>query len=291
MTELPIADCFKEHYKKHNATFTNSERATIFWNSMLPRSEKLAALREIHSTTDDVELKSQIKERLDYEATSEKLFMSRDSNYVHLVYLDDSDRIDRVFSSVDAAIDYGKAECEGMFRVKKEILDDLLAPDADERTMLGGAAEFQKDGTMISCFCYISRERMGVLLNTVVPERFEEAYIPVLNPFEYGDIVRIMGDDRPAIVVTSQKRWDASLERIKNSKMQPLNYYVNTITVEFLYEDGEFSHGHPDIFALEKIERWDNEREWELLKSISDLMKGAGWIEPVFESYQKNRQN
>lgn len=289
MTELPIADCFKEHYKKHNAAFTDSERATIFWNSCLPLAEKLEALREIHDATNDEILKTQIKERLAFEAVTEELFMSRDSDYVHLVILDDSNDVDRVFSSVNAAIAYGKEECDESFRIDKEILDDQLAPDADEATMLGGRAEFKKNGTLISCSCYNSRGYEGVLLNAVVPESFEEAYIPVLNPFEYGDIVRIIGDSRPAIVVTSQELWNASTERIKSSPF-PMNYYSNDLTVEFLYPDGEFLHGHPDIFSLEKIEQWDDEEEWKLLQSISELMKGKGWIEPVIEHYQANKR-
>ena len=75
---------------------------------------------------------------------------------------------------------------------------------------------------------------------------------------------------------------------MKNSEL-PLNYYTNAITVEFLYPNGYFSHGHPDIFALEKIEHWDNENEWNLLKSVSDFMKGKGFIESVFKHYERNK--
>lgn len=75
---------------------------------------------------------------------------------------------------------------------------------------------------------------------------------------------------------------------MKNSEL-PLNYYTNAITVEFLYPDGRFSHDHPNIFALEKIEHWDNENEWKLLQSVSDLMKGKGFIESVFKHYERNK--
>jgi len=69
-----------------------------------------------------------------------------------------------------------------------------------------------------------------------------------------------------------------------------LNYYTNTLTVEFLYPDGEFGHGHPDILALEKLEEWDNEKEWNLLKSVSDLMKGNGRISEVLNDYNHNKR-
>jgi len=157
MQDLPIAKCFKEIYAQHNKTFTDSERATIFWNSNMNITEKLTALREIHDTSDDDNLKVQIQARLDCEEDIQQVFMSRDSEYVHLVFLDDSDNADRVFASIDAAITYGKAECNETFRIKKEILDDWVKPDADPNTMLGGYADFKKDGTVISCHCYSSR--------------------------------------------------------------------------------------------------------------------------------------
>ena len=46
MNNLPISECIKEYYKKNNATFTDSECATIFWNSSLPISEIMSALKK-----------------------------------------------------------------------------------------------------------------------------------------------------------------------------------------------------------------------------------------------------
>lgn len=289
MMELPIAICMKEHYSKLNTAFTDSERATIFWNSRLPLTDKLTALREILDTTDDDVLKDQIKTRLKMEEETIEAFQYCDKDYVHLVILDDEDGISRVFSSVDAAVEYGKQECEENFRVIKEILDDQVDSGADERTLLGGEAGYRKDGTLVFCSCYNSREYDVVLLNTVRSDGFEEAYIPVLNPFEYGDIVRIRDGSRLAIVVTSQQQWNERCERRKCSDM-PLNYYLNTLTVEFLHPDGEFCHDHPDIFDLEKVEEWEDEAEWKLMQSISALMKGEGWIESVFKNYRNNRE-
>lgn len=117
MRELPISDCFKEHYKKHGAAFTDSERATIFWQSGLPLHEKLAALREILDTTKDNALKGQIQKRLDAEAAEERAFMSRGSGYVHGVFPDDADMAKGMFASIDAAIAYGRESCEETFRI------------------------------------------------------------------------------------------------------------------------------------------------------------------------------
>lgn len=288
MMELPISDCLREHYEKHGASFTDSERATIFWNSFLTRAEKLAALREILDTTADESLKIQIQERLDMEAETERAFMSCDSDYIHTVFLDDQTDADIAFASIHAAINYGKENCDAAFRISKMILEDRLEPNADERTLLGGDAEFGKDGTLLCCRCYNSRKTEFVFANDMEPESFEDACIPVLNPFEYGDIVRVMGDSRPALVVTSQERWNSHLECL-DRKGRTKNHFSNALTVEFLYPDGEFSHGHPNILALEKVEHWEDEDEWELLQSVSSLMKGDGWIETVLEHYQANK--
>ena len=295
MRELPIADCFKELYEKENKTFTDSERATLFWNMDLPISEKLAALKEIHDMTTDEVLKKQIKARLDREAEIEEAFMSRDKDYIQLVLLDDSDDADRVFESMDSAIAYGKEECEETFHISKHILEERVSPDDNkdsdktgEYLVLGGYAAFKKDGTLISCSYYTSRDYSFTFLNHVEPESFEEAYVPVLNPFEYGDIVRVIGDSRPAIYVTPQGAMERTL-KICEEHGYPKNYYLNKMTVEYLYPDGEFAHDHPDLLSLEKLESWDNKEEWELLQSISRLMKGHGWVETVLDHYNKNR--
>lgn len=156
--------------------------------------------------------------------------------------------------------------------------------------MMGGEAKFKKDGTVIECWCYHSREMEVAVINAIEAVDFEEAYIDVLNPFEYGNIVHIIGDSRPAIVVVSQKEWKRRKEHQKRSKYPP-NYYSNSLTVEFLHPDGEFSHGHPDIWELEKVSEWEDKKEWELLQSISALMKGKGWIEEVICKYHTNKWN
>lgn len=114
MMELSISECFKEHYKRHNTMFIDSEWAAISWNSVLPISEKLTALREILDTTADDVLKTQIQERLNIEA-----------------------EIESAFRAVT-------------FKISKAILEDKLESNADGRILLGGEAEFKKDGKLSS---------------------------------------------------------------------------------------------------------------------------------------------
>lgn len=288
MIPLPISDCVREHYEKHTASFTDSQRATIYWQSMLPLADKLMILKNIHDTTVDEELKVQIQKRLYFEKEMQEIFFRQENGYIYPIWLDDDRDADRVFSSVDAAMAYGKAQCYETYKIRKEILDDLIDENTEENILLCITAEFKKDGTIIDCDRCNFKEHGFVIINALEADGFEEAYIPVLNPYEYGDIVRIMGDDRPALVVTSQKHWYEHKERLKHTDL-PLNYYTNSLTVEFLYPNGEFSHGHPNILYLEKIEQWEDEKEWKLLQSISALMKGEGCIEEVLECFKRNK--
>lgn len=213
--ELPISETIKEFYQKNNASFSDSECATIIWNSSLTLSEKLSSLREIQDATGDTNLKVQIQARLDVEAETERVFMSLSNNYIHMVQLDDDKDADSVFTSVDAAVLHGKENCEETFKICKVVLEDALDPNAEDNVLLGGEAKFKKDGTLISCDIYYSREKEFTIVNAVTPTSFEDAYIPVLNPFEYGDSVRIMGDSRLAVVTTSQQDWQRRKEHLK----------------------------------------------------------------------------
>lgn len=288
MMELPISRDIKEYYKKQNIEFSDSEKATIIWNSFLALDDKLSALKEIMDSTSDEILKEQIQKRLETEVEKKREFMLCGNNYVHSVVLDEERNTDSVFLSIDTAILYGKENCEETFKISKAILEDKLEFNTEERILLGGEANFKKDGTIIDCECYYSKEIEVTLINAIEPTGFEDAYISVLNPFEYGDIVHIIDDSHPAVVITSQEHWKEIKVRQKQSII-PQNYYSNSLTVEFLYPDGEFSHGHPNIFMLEKVIQWEDEKEWKLLQSVSALMKGNGWMEEVLNMYHANK--
>ena len=303
MTKLPMSDFMQDYYKEQGITFTDSEQATILWNTVvpLPKAEILEALREIADRTADGSLKAQIYERLNTEKETEKRFGENDGRCFFICAPDDGDREaewqSRYFTTLEAAVAYGREESQGNFKVEKEAfwdkLDDCRTDNGPEGAygtdITGGCAWYTKDGMLLDCECYPYTTEISVIFSHGNPSRFEDAYILLQSPFEIGDIVRIIGDSRPAIVQVGQEEWKRGLERnTDGSRAIPPSYDNTRLTVEFLGDDGEMSHGHPYILSLEKIDQWEDELEWKLLQSAAQLMKGERALDDFLYYYHQN---
>lgn len=302
MTKLPISDFMQNYYKEKGITFTDSERATILWNSPLPlpKAEILDALKEIADMTTDGFLKTQIYERLDIEKETVRHFEENDGRCFFICAPDDGDTEaewhGRYFTTLEAAVAYGRNEAQGTFKIEKEFFWDMLDgccpdDDSDGADMMGGYAWYTKDGRLLDCECYPYVSEIGISFSYGDPSRFEDAYIPLQSPFEIGDIVRISGDSRPAIVQVSQEEWQRSLERNTNgSRTFPPAFSNTCLTVEFLDDSGGMCHGHPYILSLEKIDQWEDELEWDLLQSASRLIRGEGALDDFLYCYHQNQE-
>lgn len=291
MIELPMSAFMRNYYREQGITFTDSQQATIIWNSDLPMPEILDTLREIASTTTDEVLKEQIRERLAAEAENERIFLENDGRYFFIFVPDDeSEWGSRYFSTLDAAIAYGKGHSKETFQIRKESFADKFdgsAANNDSDTMYaGGQAQYTKGGVLLECACYT--EETSISFSHPYQSRFEDAYIPLQTPFELGDIVKMAGDSRPAIVEISQEDWKRAIERNTNGSREiPPSYDNISLTVEFL-DGGEMYHGHPPILWLEKIDQWDDKLEWDVLQEASRLMKGTGSLEDFLYYYHQN---
>jgi hypothetical protein len=292
MIKLPMSDFMQKYYQEKGIMFTDSEKATILWNSVfpVPKAEILSALKEITDTTADKALKTQINERLD----AERRFQENDGIYFFICTPSDEGPRKEwgsyYFAALEAAKAYGKKESLGIFDIEKKIFedycpdDDLVGPDIAE-----GCVWYTKDGEMLHCTTFPYMLGISRDLGDRGSSRFEDAYIPLQNPYETGDIVRIVGDSRPAIVQESREQWDSLVERnLKDPYVCYPTFEDNCLRVEFLGEDGEMFHEHPHILSLEKIDQWEDELEWELLQVVSRLIKGEGEMDDFLYYYHKN---
>lgn len=213
----------RNYYREQGITFTDFQQATIIWNSDLPMPEILDALREIASTTTDEVLKEQIRERLAAEAENERIFLENDGRYFFIFVPDGENEWEsRYFSTLDAAIAYGKDHSKETFQIRKESFADKFdgsaANNDSDKMYAGGQAQYTKGGVLLECACYT--EETSISFSHPHQSRFEDAYIPLQNPFELGDIVKMAGDSRPAIVGVSQEDWKRALERNTNGSRE-----------------------------------------------------------------------
>ena len=82
------------------------------------------------------------------------------------------------------------------------------------------------------------------------------------------------------IVCTSQEMW--------NHPICSDVYEDNRVVLSVLCPDWEFAQDWCHILSLEKVDNWDDEDEWELLQSVSRLMKGMGTVEDFLHHYNEN---
>lgn len=299
MHKLPMSDFMQDYYEKNGITFTDSERATMIWNAHFSwlKAEILDALKEIADTTVDGTLKAQIVGRLDAERESWQQFQENDGRCLFICIPDadqDAEKDSRCFTTLEAAVAYGREENQGAFTIQKEAFWDKINgsgtdDDTNETDLVGGRAWYTKAGELLDFTCNSFTSEISVSFSYGEPSRFEDAYIPLQSPFEIGDIVRIAGDSRPAIVQVGRKEWEHDLKRnTDGSRTLPPSFDTTCLTVEFLDADGEMYHGHPHLLSLEKIDRWDDELEWDLLQAAGRLIKGGGSLDEFLLYYHQN---
>ena len=153
--------------------------------------------------------------------------------------------------------------------VKEQDYDDLHYSD--------GCFKYDKDGRLTYYHCANvlrdDREVMSLLYDL---SRFENAFIFMPNPFEVGDIVKETEFGEVGIVETSMKGYENFHERIRSGELTGCDLFDSRITVEFLCENGTFSHNHVSPAFLEKYEPEKGDDDYEILTAGSELYKGNG---------------
>ena len=291
MIDLPISEYMRNYYKENGFVFPDSAQAAIFWNSALPLPERLNVLREIADKTDDETLKAEILSLLDTEAKYEEWFKEDDSRYYYILEptdFDDKREFDKrneyrwlerrwadegvqdfkIFSDFNSAFAFGSERCSGTFKIKKEPFTDKVDDCVTEEDY--GESTYQEDGSLLDWFCYT--KKIGI------PELhgFEYNPIPIQSPFDLGDIVcNEKGDSCLSIIWEERERWE---------KHQRDDTPYNSFTESHLMNVFDFSKGSirywddAPIFPLKKVEQWDDELEWEVLKAASEIMKKTGGV-------------
>ena len=268
LMSLPIPECFKEHYKQNDLSFSDSECATIIWNSMMTRAEKTAALAEIRDTTSNEPLKEQIQQRFERDAEIEVVFPLARESTVFVVELDDEDG-GKLFETYDAALAFGMENCADEFTV-------IRAHRSGDELLIERQVIVSKDGTWLHC----GESAEEGIARLTEPSGFENAYFQISSPFRYGDIVRLVDENMLAVI--------GALPEALNDPRCKNVYEDHQVAVSVLCSDGEFEDQMVHIFSLDKAEFWDDEDELELMLSVQRLMRGKGTVVDFLNRYNEN---
>ena len=106
MTKLIPSKDVREYIKSINYKLTDFQKATLIWNTPYDSlDEQLNALKEIVVSTDNIELKKQLEERIAFEKDSIKKFKENTPDCIYVVY-NENECDSGYFTSYDIARQY-----------------------------------------------------------------------------------------------------------------------------------------------------------------------------------------
>ena len=296
--------------------FSDSELATIIFNSGRPVQTIHHALEEVAEGTEDQLLKEQIRQRIAYDLRCLELFEANDGSCFYQLNANaDTDEWTRGevighFAAVKLALDF-MANKNVPFTISKYqiigLRESIIGPKCHWNPVMfpyKSVEEYPYDGSAIGSCSYDAEKNLLRYWTEEIGEkeriqvdgggaaRFEQRYISVPNPFERGDIVRCTDElDEIGVVETSQMDWQEWEKRVDNSDVM-LEYYDANIIVDFPTEKGTFYHSHVSPIYLEKIDPTvlEGDERKELLEVAGQILTGQaslGWFTHVCEDYGK----
>lgn len=274
-----------EYVEKNEIRISDFDLATIIYQSEeISEPTKAQMMQELKDTTSDEKLRVQLEERIAYDKTRYERFIANDGSCVFTVEAaEGNERWDRddvagYFASVDLALEYGKQLGISFAINKYQIIGlckEVITPKGSINPRLFPGAEWEQEpyaGDPIGRAKYSSnRELLSVSSYEMTHEEQDkvddwgesrfEWHFPVLpNPFEVGDIVRIIGCERPGVIATSQEEWKAFLQRVSTQNLV-VDFLDASLIVNFIDREGKSYHGHIQPIYLEKIEVDDATKE------------------------------
>lgn len=272
--------------------FTDEQKAVLLVNGELSLKEQCSRLRVLQKTVDQ-SLQERIEKYLNSEDLKFQAFKENsDKAYIYILKVEEEDDSypgilpAEYYFDLDLAYGCGR-ETNLPFMIEKYL---VAAPGIGSQSNLVTAfMKFNKDGEAVYFYGAIQGDDRE-------PEYFYD-FIEVPNPFERGDIVRIVGTEDYGIVDTSQKWWKSTLTKYKNGELlwKDWDFSEVQIRVELLCEDGSFSHCHINPLRLERYqpeEAWDKCSAMDkLLLQASYICRGEGSLEMLYLSTMAYRRS
>ena len=273
MIQIFPSKCVRKYLVEKKHIFTDYEMATIIWNSKNCLSKKFDMLEELAVNTDDVTLKLQIKECVEFEQAKAERFMRNDENNYVYVVKDTTDICWVFFANAATAIAYIRTkqpDIEEYYRLEKQLIikgDEVPKVKSNIRfnhnitdnIIQDTLTEY--DAEPVSCMCFDKQGEVEniysneMLLVSEIDEydknRFENAFVEIPYPehFDKGLPVKYVLSGQYGIIGTSRDEWNSFIRRVENGLY--VDYYDMAITVYFLNEKGYWVHDHINPIYLE----------------------------------------
>lgn len=273
--------------------FTDKQKAVLLVHGDLSLKEQCSRLRALQESTADQSLKERIAKYLNSEDLRFQAFkVNSDKAYIYILKVKEGDipypgiLPDEYFFDFDLAYGCGR-ETSLPFMIEKYPVE--VPGIGSPRSLFTTFLEFNEDGESVYFYGAIQGDDGE-------PEDFND-FIEVPNPFEKGDIVRIVGTERYGIIATSPKWWRSDMFKYKNGEpcWKDWDFYDAQIRVEFLCEDGTFSHDHVNPLRLERYqpeEGCDKRSAMDkLLLQASHICRGEGSLEMLYLSTMAYRRS
>lgn len=285
---IPSKD-MREALRKQERRFTDMETATLVHNLGLPRERRRELLKQIEDETQDERLRAQIAFSLSDDQQKEEWFRTVTEGCAFGVREMDeeypTEAMDAFFSSFELAFTYGLAMGNPFEIHKWRVLQELPA----KKTWWPGdcgSMRFAANGTLKPSSLWATDDGDPVgdrLLFAPWPvgteeenwpnyQFFEDRWVDLPNPYECGDLVRVL-DGCPtyidpayewAVVESDQERWQSFRERVNkwlaaveagcaDPKGVMADFSDIQVTVELPCKDGTFAHDHINPMFLERV--------------------------------------
>lgn len=261
----------KKQYIFLDFKLTDFNIATIVWNKCtLTHNDKLKALRNLHDYTNNLVLKIQIKERLDYEEKILSMFTKTSSDSIYLLKNCSEKYIYGVFSKYEtaylhackiAAADSIKIAIEKYIVITNDTLpalsnkvtfnSNLYIDNNETYGRYGNPAAsmvLNKYGEVINICSYELAEEKSSC-HSYDRNRFEYQFINVPYVHHKGLPVKNTITNEYGILNTSKAEWNNFLENVKNGLHADYSDIVHNVYC--LTEYGYWCRQHWSPFELE----------------------------------------
>lgn len=260
-----FSKAMKAEIERTDWKFSDFETAALIYNWSLPYEKTIALLKQIAAATTDLNLKTQINQRITVDNLLLEKFKETNPKCVFVVQYPDNS-IHGIYREYATALQ-NAADMKDDFTIKKyQIISSKFEPvvlhsslgirnmDSEHQTEFDsvddipdclGEMEFDKDGELSTFYAWELDNEQTREVQNLDSERFENAFVPYPVFFDKGDRVKV-SDDVAGVVSGTKEDYQQIIEQAKTNKIYD---YVDTfVRIDF---DGEGDHTHVSPFFME----------------------------------------